>query len=172
MRDNIRTKARIDSKIALSTPDRRPLKIFATDPMAGRTVGNRLTVHIPNDYTGPGPAGQRIEVVDYDGAQRCFYPPLNLDDEAVLMRGGLDPAESDPRFHQQMVYAVAMSTLDTFDRALGRRIEFSRGKYRKLRLFPHAFYGSNASYERTLNAILFGYFCAHRVNPGTTCPVS
>ena len=33
------------------------------------------------------------------------------------MRGGLDADESDPRFHQQMVYGVAMKTVELFERA-------------------------------------------------------
>jgi hypothetical protein len=40
------------------------------------------------------------------------------------MGGGLDPSESDPRFHQQMVYAVASETLQRFEYALGRRIRW------------------------------------------------
>ncbi len=46
----------------------------------------------------------------------------------ILIRGGLDPTEADPRFHQQMVYAVASRTLSNFDRALGRRIELRKGR--------------------------------------------
>lgn len=165
-----RTKAKIRSKLAFARPERRPLKIFASDPMAGNTAGNRITINVANDYTGPGPCGERLEVIDFDGAHRCFYPPVDLDDDALLMRSGLDPAESDPRFHQQMVYAVAMYTLENFDRALGRPIQFSKKKHKKLRLFPHAFHGSNAYYERDLNGIVFGYFRADRTNPGNNLP--
>ena len=165
-----RTQAKIRSKLALSKPERRPLKIFASDPMAGYTAGNRITISVPNDYVGPGPCGERLEVIDFDGAHRCFYPPIDLDDDGVLMRSGLDPAESDPRFHQQMVYAVALYTLENFDRALGRPIDFSKRKYKRLRLFPHAFHGSNAYYERNLNGVLFGYFRADRANPGNNLP--
>src|SRR4051794_1760868 len=78
------------------------------------------------------------------------------------MRGGLDPTESDPRFHQQMVYAVAMKTLENFDRALGRTIDLRRRKYPKLRILPHAFHGANAFYDRELHAVLFGYFRADK----------
>lgn len=101
---------------------RRPLKIFASDPLLGRTFGNRARIDIANEALTTGPIGRRIEVIDYDGAQKCFYTPVDLDNPAILMQGGLDPSESDPRFHQQMAYAVAMKTLENFDRALGNLV--------------------------------------------------
>ena len=97
---------------------RRPLKIFASDPLLGRTFGNRSRIDVINERLLPGPVGSRLEVIDYDSAQQCFYTPVNLDNAAILMQGGLEPSESDPRFHQQMVYAVAQKTLENFDRAL------------------------------------------------------
>jgi hypothetical protein len=139
--------------------------------MLGRAAGRELSLAIENEPLTPGPQGERLEVIDYDGAHKRFYPPLNLDSPDVLMRGGMEPSESDPRFHQQMVYAVAMRTLENFDRALGRRINLSRGKTAKrLRLFPHAFYGANAFYDRKLHAVLFGYFRADPDNPGRNLP--
>ena len=78
------------------------------DPMLGDAAGNRITIALPNEPLRPGPSGERLEVVDYDGGSRRFYEPVDLDDPALLMQEGLDPAESDPRFHQQMVYAVAI----------------------------------------------------------------
>src|SRR4029453_12138430 len=69
-----------------------------------------------------------------------------------------------------MVYAVATRTLENFNRALGRLITFGSRKYQRLRLFPHAFHGANAFYDRSLNAILFGYFRADRENPGQNPP--
>jgi hypothetical protein len=83
---------------------RRPLKIFASDPLLGRTFGNRARIDVINERLSPGPVGARLEVIDYDGAQRMYYAPVNLDHPAILMQGGLEPSESDPRFHQQMVY--------------------------------------------------------------------
>jgi hypothetical protein len=161
---------RLASKSVHSQQARRPLKIFASDPMLARTRGNRITIDIPNELLRPGPQGSRFEVIDYDGVNDCFYPPVDLNDAAILMQGGLEPTESDPRFHQQMVYAVAMRTLENFERALGRRLEFTGRTYRRLRLFPHAFHGANAFYDRDLNAILFGYFRADRQDPGPNLP--
>lgn len=154
----------------LDRPARRPLKLYASDPMAGRTLGNRARIEVSNEPLAPGPQGRRIEVVDYDGAARRVYSPVNLDDPDLLMQGGLDPTESDPRFHQQMVYAVAMRTLENFDRALGRSIDLNTRQHPRLRLFPHAFQGANAYYQRKLNAILFGYFRADAKDPGENLP--
>lgn len=148
-------------------PDRRPLKIFAFDPLSGNTAGNIALVDIPNEDVGLGPAGERIKVIDYDGSYRRFYAPVNLNEGSLLMRNGLDPSESDPRFHQQMVYAVAMRVLENFERALGRSLSF-RG--RELKLLPHAFRGQNAFFDPSSNSVLFGYFSADAANPGMNLP--
>lgn len=153
----------------ISPPERRPLKIFAFDPMLSRSAGGRVTIDIPNEEVTPGPVGSRIAVVDYDGARDRFYPAVDLNDRALLMRGGLDPDESDPRFHQQMVYAVAMRVLDNFEAALGRSLSLRR-RGAPLRIFPHAFRGANAFYDRKLHALLFGYFTADAADPGPNLP--
>lgn len=161
---------------AVKQPTHRPLKIYATDPLldSRNTVGfgNRSRIEIDNETLQPGPSGARVQVIDYDGARNCFYPPVNLDDPAILMNGGLEPSESDPRFHQQMVYGVAMRTLGNFDRALGRSLLWrtKKGERQKLRLFPHAFYGANAYYDPDLHAILFGCFKADDENAGLNLP--
>jgi hypothetical protein len=158
---------RLASEYIQAPPPRRPLKIFASDPMLGRTAGNRVTVEIANEPLLPGPQGSRIEVIDYDGAHDRYYAPVNLDDPGILMQGGLEPAESDPRFHQQMVYAVTMKVIENFDRALGRRLEFGG---RRLKLLPHGFHGANAYYDPSRRAVLFGYFRADRDDPGSNLP--
>lgn len=149
-------------------PARRPLQIFAFDPMIARTERQRLTIDVANEELLPGPQGSRIQVIDYDGATRTLYEPVDLDDHSVVMNDGLTPSESDPRFHQQMVYAVAMKVLENFERALGRKLRFSNG--RRLRVFPHAFEGANAFYDPQRVALLFGYFRADRENPGPNLP--
>jgi hypothetical protein len=154
--------------VSYSPPAKRPLKIFAFDPMLARLDAARvITISVPNEPLLPGPQGGRIEVVDYDGVNECFYPAVNLDDPRVLMRGGLDPAESDPRFHQQMVYAVTMKVIENFETALGRRLGFRR---RLLRLYPHAFLGENAFFDPDKGAILFGYFAADKARQGPNLP--
>ena len=152
------------------TPSRRPLRIFAFDPMLGRVADNRITIDVPNEDPDllPGPSGAQVQVVDYDGTSRCYYGAVDLNAPAVLMQDGLEPSESDPRFHQQMVYAVAMRVIENFERALGRRLRFRGG--RPLRLFPHAFHGANAYYDREQQALLFGYFRADERDPGPNLP--
>ncbi len=132
----------------------------------------------------PGPVGERFAVVDYDASQKTFYQPVNLDDPQIVMRQGLDPSESDPRFHQQMVYAVASETLQRFEIAIGRRVHWARfdgPKSKKmdktgplpshrLCLFPHAMADANAFYSRDAQGILFGYFRASETMPGDNLP--
>jgi hypothetical protein len=165
-------------------PERRPLRIFAFDPMPGRAPDqllwrasdNQIKVEVINEPLKPGPQGARIEVIDYDGASNCFYDPVDLDENALLMQDGIEPSESDPRFHQQMVYAVAMKVLENFDHALGRKLRFrgQRGQKNydtiRLRIFPHAFRGANAFYDPAQVALLFGYFQADKKNPGDNLP--
>jgi hypothetical protein len=154
--------------VSYTKPARRPLQIFGLDPMLARTERRQLTLEITNEPLERGPQGSRIQVIDYDGATRTLYQPVDLDDPAVLMNDGLTPSESDPRFHQQMVYAVAMKTLENFEKALGRKLRFIRGK--RLRIFPHAFEGANAYYDPAKVALLFGYFRADEDNPGPNLP--
>lgn len=162
------------AKSRYAQPTRRPLKIYAFDPMLGRTPNNRITIDIENEPLGVGPQGARVEVIDYDSPNQRYYEPVDLNDPSILMQGGLDPAEADPRFHQQMVYAVAMKVIENFDQALGRRLKFIRRapsfKNIPLRIFPHAFQGANAFYDPGLVALLFGYFHADPDNPGPNLP--
>ncbi|MFO0577379.1 MAG: hypothetical protein U1A78_25515 [Polyangia bacterium] len=150
-------------------PPRRRLTIYVGDPMVQRGYDRHLTLDIPNEPLARGPVGARLAVIDYDAANRCYYEPIDLNDSALLMQDGLLPNEvTDPRFHQQMVYAVGMKVLESFDQALGRRIRFRRGL--PLRIFPHAFHGENAFYDRRALALFFGYFRADRKAPGRNLP--
>jgi hypothetical protein len=149
-------------------PARRPLKIFAFDPSLRRSAGNLAIVEIANEELGAGPNGRLVRVVDYDAAKDVWYPAVNLDDAEVLMQRGLDPSDSDPRFHQQMVYAVVMKVIDNFERALGRPFRW-RGD-RKLTVLPHAFEGENAFYHSDTRSLHFGYFTADPTDPGPNLP--
>ncbi|HUM02298.1 MAG TPA: hypothetical protein VL084_08430 [Thermoanaerobaculia bacterium] len=153
---------------AYPRPPRRLLRVFATDPMRGDAAGNRITISVANEPLKPGPEGARLSVVDYDGGSGRYYEPVDLDAPALLMQEGLEPVESDPRFHQQMVYAVASKVLENFDAALGRTFRFKGGA--RLRLLPHAFRGVNAFYDPDLFAVLFGTFRADEENPGPNLP--
>lgn len=165
-------------------PAERPLKAYAFDPSQGKNFGNHMTVAVRNEAADdppqrllPGPVGKYLAVIDYDATNDTYYQPVDLNDPLVMMRGGLDPSESDPRFHQQMVYAVASETIRRFEFALGRKARwgFRGGRkddphYGKLRMFPHAMQEANAYYDRDLRAIVFGYFSASSDDPGTNLP--
>lgn len=165
-------------------PAERPLKAYAFDPSQGRNLGNYMTVNVRNEAADDpptvlmtGPVGKYLAVVDYDASNNVYYEPVDLDDPSVLLRGGLDPSEADPRFHQQMVYAVASETIRRFELALGREIRwgFRAGRpkdpfRKKLRILPHAMQEANAYYDRDLRALVFGYFPASATDPGVNLP--
>jgi len=173
--------------IDIPTPDTRPLKCYAFDPSHGKFFGNEMTLGVKYEKLLPGPVGERVAVVDYDGANKKFYKPVDLDDPKLLISSGLNPSESDPRFHQQMVYAVAMETIQNFEAALGRRIRWRlderkydragnripteyTGDIHRLNLYPHAMISANAAYSPSAKGILFGYFRASSVDPGRNLP--
>ena len=149
-------------------PSRRPLKIFAFDPSLRRSAGNLAVVEVANETLLPGPEGRLVRVVDFNSTEDVYYPPINLDSADVLMQRGLDPSDSDPRFHQQMVYAVVMKVIENFERALGRPIRFRGNK--KLTVLPHAFEGENAFYDPKTLSLHFGYFAADADDPGPNLP--
>jgi hypothetical protein len=168
-------------------PVTRPLKAYAFDPSAGKLLGNEMSMEVRYQELDPGPvvrdfSRDAIAVIDYDGANKKYYEPVNLDDPAILIRGGLGPSEGDPRFHQQMLYAVVTETIQHFETALGRRIHWRRGPRDEaskaasreniytLNLYPHAFIGQNAFYSPRAHGILFGYFRAGAGDVGRNIP--
>jgi hypothetical protein len=169
-------------------PINRRLWGYAFDPSLSNNSDtanfNNLIFNIRwEDYESPGPVGAYLEVIDYDPSSNCFYPPVDLNDINVVATDGLTPSESNPQFHQQMVYAVAMTTIQNFEKALGRFVLWSpgiiydeEGKIKenlyvpKLRLYPHAIREANAFYNPNKKAILFGYFPAVSENTGTQLP--
>ena len=153
-------------------PAFRPLRIYALDPMRLENAGEgfvtpRAVLNVEYEPLQPGPVGKRFQVIDFDGARDRFYEPVDLDDPRVIMTQGLTPSETEPRFHQQMVYAVASSVWSACEAALGRRIGAHHGG---LKIFPHAFYGENAYYDPAQTALLFGYFQADDSDPGANLP--
>lgn len=155
----------------------RPLRIYAFDPTLGRRFGNLMTVNVPYEDLRPGPRGHALEVIDFDATRGCYYEPVDLGQQEVLLQGGLSPSEADPRFHQQMVYAVARKTLENFAAALGRRVEWTRrrpgstrDRPRPLRIYPHAMQEANAYYDWRRHALLFGYFAATGKDTGANLP--
>jgi hypothetical protein len=157
-------------------PDRRTLKTFAFDP-SSRIAGNRMNMSVPYERLDPGPVGRLVAVVDYDSSNDRYYPSVDLETAELLGRGGVDPSDVDPRFHQQMVYATVMSTIERFETALGRTIRWpwtgsaTKGALGdRLRIYPHAMQEANAYYDRRLRGLLFGYFAADETDPGRNLP--
>jgi hypothetical protein len=175
-------------------PPFRKLRGYAFDPSLSLKIDTALINDLVYKITWeeqlkPGPVGEYIEVVDFDPTAKKFYRPVSLNDQYVLAQDGLTPSESDPQFHQQMVYAVCMTTIKNFERALGRPVFWSphgvvesssetgsvasKGKkgnpvkktirydyVPRLRIYPHAFRDANAYYSPQKKALLFGYFSA------------
>jgi hypothetical protein len=173
----------------LDNPPTRPLKAFAFDPSQGRLLGNQMSMAIRYEELDPGPvvrdpmARDGIAVVDYDATNGVYYEPVDLDDPRILIRGGLDPNEADPKFHQQMVYAVATDTIQHFENVLGRRIHWRRTEpdhtrpelpnqenIYTLNIYPHAMMGANAFYSPRARGVMFGYFKAGEADQGRNLP--
>ena len=171
----------------------RRLNGYALDPGFSTrldTMGvNEIVYEIKWENVKNGPVGEYFEVIDYDPASNCYYDPVNLNDIEILAQNGLPASESNPKFHQQFVYTIAMKTLEHFERSLGRRIIWSpriiikKGQspeepekgfdteyVARLRLYPHAFRQANAFYDPNRKAVLFGYFEAGSKIQGSNLP--
>ena len=171
----------IEREMKQMPPPRRRLRVFALDPSIGKALSSvdvnetTLAVRWENDLA-PGPVGEYLEVVDVDPASDRIYTPVDLNDPLLLAQDGLPPSEGNPKFHQQMVYAVAMRTIERFEEALGRKAlwapryapmtkpdgttKLERYEVPRLRLYPHALRTDNAYYSPAKVAVLFGYFPA------------
>jgi len=165
-------------------PEHRRLRVFAFDPV----LGMRLQTSPLNETTlkvrwekdlQPGPVGEYLEVVDVDPSSDSCYAPVDLNHPHLLASDGLAPMENVPQFHQQMVYAVAMTTIQRFEDALGRTALWapryvpgadSSQYVQRLRIYPHALREANAYYSPSLSSLLFGYFQANWDNPGDNLP--
>lgn len=176
----------------VSRPTKRRIAIYAFDPGVAQQHDNldvsSIVLEIPWEPLEPGPIGEYIEVVDVDPASDIVYFPVNLDHPDLIARNGHVPSETNPQFHQQMTYAVAMATIGHFTKALGRPIFWSQHResavppqggeepdqwqfVRRLRIYPHALRERNAYYSPHKKAVLFGYFAVDRKDrhnvPGT-----
>ena len=177
----------------LAPPLRKPprpsvlcLSVYAFDPtlaVANDTAAvafDTVKLNWPLDCDapiGPGPRGEYIEVIDVDPGSGAWYYPVDLEDRYLLAQQGYPPSDSNPQFHQQMVFAVAMRTIGLFETALGRRILWAerrdfpagtspadreRQRYvQRLRIYPHALRGAeNAFYSPARKALMLGYYQA------------
>ncbi len=178
-----RTPARQPTRFLPETPKFRALRGYALDSsfavsLATRNVSETV-YRIPwDEELSPGPCDAYVQVIDIDPSSRAVYEPIDLNDINLLATQGLAPSEGTPQFHQQMVYAVARTTIDHFESALGRKALWRPGPplpgrnakddsvyVPRLRVYPHAFRSANAFYSPDKVALLFGYFSARGV-PG------
>jgi hypothetical protein len=145
----------------------RRLRVFALDPSTAAKMDaagiNEVVLSIPWEELQLGPVGEYVAVVDQDEAGRQLYPPVNLDNPAVLAHDGLTPSDGNPQFHQQMVYAVAMQTIRTFEKALGRQIHWPQPQsgdhyLKQIVIHPHFLDMPNAYYSSDEGAVELGYF--------------
>lgn len=155
-------------------PIYRPLWIYTLDAAESRLEGGVALVNVPYETLEPGPRGALFEVDNHDGAQNLAYQRLDLDDPGVLIRSGLMPTPSDPRFHQQMVYAVCSLVYASFKSALGRDLAwgFDRDREDPVRLLlrPYASQEENAFYDDRSGELRFGYFQASAQVHGRNLP--
>ncbi len=175
-------------------PPFRKLRGYSFDPSLSAKLEtafiNERIYTVPWEELTPGPVGKYVEVVDVDPASGCFYEPVNLNDTHLLAQDGLPASAANPQFHQQMTYAVVMTTIKNFERAIGRPVMWSdrtpqdMGKsYRemtgkdwaatyvpRLAIYPHALREANAYYSPTKKALLFGYFPASELGDPEVYP--
>jgi hypothetical protein len=152
---------------SIPAPSRRTLRAYAYDPLFAELNDTVVSFAVAYEPLQPGPVGALVKVVDFDPVRQCWYSPVDLDDPMILAQDGLAPSEADPWFHQQMVYAVASSVLESFELSLGRRFRFGN---EPLVVYPHAFRDQNAYYDPDRHALLFGYFRTDRTAPGRMLP--
>ena len=142
------------------SPRWRVLTVIAQDPsvMNGKSI-LKARMLVPYEEMGEGPCGYRVHVVDYDASSSTLMKPWQPGLDGRDPFEGKKDAEllSDPKFHQQNVYAIVMRTLSRFEQALGRRVSWSFGGH-QLKVVPHAFTDANAFYSKDDEALFFGYF--------------
>lgn len=186
------------SENRLHRPAVRRLRGYSFDPsLSGRLdtvfINERVYTVPWEDNLKPGPEGDYITVIDVDPASNSYYKPVNLNNVDLLAQDGLPPSASNPQFHQQMVYAVVMTTIRNFERAIGRPVMWSdrtpaelgttwsdmaKENYKdydqlfveKLFVYPHALREANAYYSPKKKALLFGYFPAVGSSSNTLYP--
>ena len=147
---------------AAGDPNHRRLRLFASDPAKSRLEGNIVVAEVPYEPLAQGASGCLFEVSSEDADGATVWQTAQLDDLAVTLREGYDPSEADPRFHQQMVYAVGSLVHRSFRRALGRQLGWggaaaTRGR---LRIHPFGLHDENAFYDADAGELRFGYFRA------------
>jgi hypothetical protein len=167
-------------------PTERRLRGYSFDPSLSAKLEtafiNERVYTVPWEELSPGPVGEYVEVIDVDPASGSYYDPVDLGNEHILAQDGFPASALNPQFHQQMVYAVVMTTIKNFERAIGRPVMWSDGPWRqvegrsqptyvqRLAIYPHALRETNAYYSPSKKALLFGYFPASAIGDSTVYP--
>lgn len=150
-------------------PPLRRLRIFTSDPSASRLAGRSAVADVPYEPLTIEPAqdgntryeclcGRLFELHMLDEQQRALAAP-RLDEPTQLMQDGYAPSEANPRFHAQMVYAVASRVHADFRRALGREPGWGfAGTHERLKVFPLGSSEENAWYDPVRGELVFGAF--------------
>jgi hypothetical protein len=148
-------------------PPVRPLRVYTLDPTFRRGPLGERTLQVPYEPVAPTDDGFGFggAVLEIDARDDMGVPQrvLDLDATDVLLGAGVAPTSADPRFHQQMVYAVAMSLYATFQRALGRDVAWGSRRGRaedgalRLRIRPYGAREMNAWYDGEAGEIVFGW---------------
>jgi hypothetical protein len=159
----------------LILPSHRRLNIYTRDPSSPRMDVAVTEAVVPYEPLKAGPTGSVIRVDDTNSTTGETYTPLDLDGADQPFQLGLKASTSDPRFAQQMCYALAMATYEQFRQALGRTPDFSFDAHKgeeavKLHIHPHAVKEDNAYYDPDAGALFFGYTFANRRAMGANQP--
>ncbi len=140
----------------------RPWTVLAQDPGLRDEHGVVTTeVWVPAERLERGPKGHRMHVIDYDGSADLFYRARDIEIDHDPYEDVHDAKRlvADCYFHQQNVYAIAMSTLNEFECALGRPVPWGfDDPCQQLKIAPHAYADANAGYSRESESLGFGYF--------------
>jgi hypothetical protein len=152
----------------------RTWTVLAQDPSVLGPSNRALTtrVSVPAERLEAGPKGHRIHVIDFDATRNTYYEPRKNELYADRYENvtDIDRLVNDPYFHQQNVYAIAMSVLAEFQTALGRPISWGfNSPAHQLKIAPHAFADPNAYYSRESESLSFGYFSGNRGRTVHTC---
>jgi hypothetical protein len=176
-----------EKEVELGRPAFRRLRVYALDPSFSTQLDtasiSEVTLKVRwEDNLDLGPSGEYLDVDDVDVSGKR-YAKVNLNDPRMLASDGWSPSEGNPGFHQQMVYAVAMQTIEHFEQALGRPVLWRHEKNplkpdddskptTKLKVRPHALRQANAFYSPDKVELLFGYFETGADDPGDHVPGS
>ncbi len=180
-----------NSHVSIPDPAFRRIRTYAVDPSLSTRLEtahiNEVTLKVKWEKLKPGPTGEYLRVYDKDaqesGLPGSHFDAVDLNEPRLLAQDGCPPSEGNPAFHQQMVYAVAMKTIEHFERALGRPVlwrpktvpdkPFDDSVFvGQLTIKPHAFQQANAFYTPKDVALHFGYFQASANDPGDHVPGS